>query len=201
LLGRLKFSAGLAIFGCRSNKALLPHVLLHQPYFMKSHKLSSFVLSVGLSGLMLLISCKKDNNSNSNANNNAISATWTLKQGTLFYDNSQYGRANEYDTVNFLAPHQDTLIFTQDGRVIDITYIISYIGATPADNRYNRFSDTITYKFSNDSTLKFNGFTPTISYIDTAPTVTVLKLSASNLTFRNRTDTTDASSQTLFFTK
>ena len=169
---------------------------------MKFRQLSLFALTTSVSAMVLFASCKKDGGSGNNtANIQAISATWTMDQGVLFYDNSQWGQANAYDTVNFTAPHQDTLIFSQDGHVIDISYVISYVGATAAQDRYTRFSDTITYAFRNDTTLLFNGFTPSISYVDTAVSVTVLQLTTSNLTMRNRTDTTTASTQTLFFTK
>src|ERR1700753_1099432 len=97
-----------------------------------------FALVAGLSGAALFTACSKNNSApdNNSVQNGAIAGTWTMVKGTLFYDNSLYGQANEYDTVNFSAPHQDTLIFTKDGRLIDITYVISYVGQTPADNRY-----------------------------------------------------------------
>jgi hypothetical protein len=167
---------------------------------MKTSNLLLVVLSIGLSGIVLLTSCKKDNAS-SNANKTAIVATWTLTQGTLINDYSAYGQPNTYDTVQFTAPHQDTLIFTNDGHVIDITYPISFVGSTPAGDRYSRFADTISYKFINDTLLQFNGFTPTVSYVDAAPSVTILQLTGNKLIMRNRMDTTTASTQSLFFTR
>lgn len=166
----------------------------------KLHQLSFLALIAAVLATVLFGSCKKDSGVSGGVNSKAVVATWTMNKGVLFYDNSQYARPNEYDTVYFTAPHQDSLIFTQDGHVIDITYVISYVGQTAAQNRYTRFSDTITYAFKNDSTLKFNGFAPTISYVDTAPSVTVLQLST-NMILRNSIDTASASTQTLFFSK